>query len=535
MQSNNPYSNLTPSVQQHLHHANSTVQIGGKGTVRRRRLRKSNSLLNSQEFLNNSESLHSFLKKFSFNDCGKLEGGVTFIYDDGTLATYDSVNLNANTKHNFYHFNLSQYATNRKRSKTKLTELNANQAPKMVKIDRAEDLVLNPDNYEKVLELAGVDGHDYLSSLINLNQFEPSITQQLLSREFKSNRPEYQKNNLISHQQNEFKETQEEDDNLNVNSLGNSGTSINLSNSEGFKSASNLSYLTTNDLISNLSFSGNSKLVESENSLMKNSSEPNLESKTSDKSKKKQSSSAKKPKKVTISAHELNLNEKLPSNHQSTSGENKPPISGSTSLLFINNNSSSKNVPSSSIDSGIDNQNLVNKSKKNKIRSAKSLDETLIENDIKPSSSSYKSHTKTSDDAKDLRSMAFLRSNPYPKKEKKSKKLKGTNNKAPLQKTQSLNDEANSSRSINITENKEKSKSMSSMKSLEIIDEVDNANNDADDESKTNLNSSTMQTLSDKRFVQNTIKLSTTPVNRIKTKSKKKSNEKEEQNKLNGM
>ena len=80
----------------HSHHHATTIQLGGKGTIRRRRLRKSNSL-NSQH---GAESLQNFLHRFQFQDCGKMDS-VTFIYDNGTLATYDSVQVHGNLKNNF--------------------------------------------------------------------------------------------------------------------------------------------------------------------------------------------------------------------------------------------------------------------------------------------------------------------------------------------------------------------------------------------------------------------------------------------------
>jgi hypothetical protein len=162
-------------------HVPTTVQIGGKGTVRRRRLRKTSSLTGSQD-LSNSDALYQFMHKFQFRDYGKLEC-VTFISESGTLTTYDSVNLCANLKNHFYQFNLSQYAAaQRKRSKTKLTEAARAPIPGL-RVDRAEDLLLNRSEYQgDVRELVGPDGYDYLLELVNSNE---SVTNKL-NREFRA-------------------------------------------------------------------------------------------------------------------------------------------------------------------------------------------------------------------------------------------------------------------------------------------------------------------------------------------------------------
>lgn len=172
-----------------------TTQLGGKGTMRRRRLRKTSSL-NSD--LSNSEMMRAFLNKFEFNDYGNIER-VTFIEDNGQLTSYDSVKLNANLKYGFFHINLSQYKNNqtkkRRISKSKIAEepkrsSSAEQLPqKGVKINRAEDLLeklvrinnsdilttvssenlnmFNRNNFirNEIYELVGSDAYEYLENI----------------------------------------------------------------------------------------------------------------------------------------------------------------------------------------------------------------------------------------------------------------------------------------------------------------------------------------------------------------------------------
>lgn len=159
-----------------LQHASSlpplTTQLGGKGTMRRRRLRKSASL-SSQHDLSNSELMHQFLQRGQFQEFGKLDR-VTFISDNGTLTSYDSVPVNANLKSNMYHLNLSHYhIPARKKSKTKLTEVMLKQhqqqpTPKPI-TDTAESLLLNSQSKQEIYELVGTDGFDYLLNLVKGN------------------------------------------------------------------------------------------------------------------------------------------------------------------------------------------------------------------------------------------------------------------------------------------------------------------------------------------------------------------------------
>jgi hypothetical protein len=143
-------------------HVPTTVQIGGKGTVRRRRLRKTGK----DQDLSNSEAMYQFLNKFQFRDYGKLER-VTFVADNGTLTSYDSVNLSANLKNHFYHLNLSQYAAaQRKRSKTKLTEQQMVKIPGM-RVETAQDLLSASVDGQEVRELVGADGVEFLIDLEN--------------------------------------------------------------------------------------------------------------------------------------------------------------------------------------------------------------------------------------------------------------------------------------------------------------------------------------------------------------------------------
>ena len=156
------------ALQNRLH---ATTQLGGKGTVRRRRLRK--SALLTQD-LSNTEAMRSFLKKFDFNDYGPMET-VTFVEDSGKVTSYDSVNLNANAKAGIFHLNFSKYknASHRKRSSTSsaVRESSVSPAPKPaqhgVRINTTDNLVhklTTSGNPSQVYELIGSDAFEYLSN-----------------------------------------------------------------------------------------------------------------------------------------------------------------------------------------------------------------------------------------------------------------------------------------------------------------------------------------------------------------------------------
>ena len=92
------------ALQSRLH---ATTQLGGKGTMRRRKLRRTTPLLAHD--LANTEVMRSFVKKFDFTDYGQMES-VSFVESNtGNVTTYDSINLMANIKSGMFHFNFSKY------------------------------------------------------------------------------------------------------------------------------------------------------------------------------------------------------------------------------------------------------------------------------------------------------------------------------------------------------------------------------------------------------------------------------------------
>ena len=157
------------ALQNRLH---ATTQLGGKGTMRRRRLRKTASL---HQDVSNTEAMRAFLKKFEFSDYGAMEC-VTLVEETGKVTSYDAVNLNANLKSGIFHLNLSQYkhVAQRKRSRTKTDEKSKSQSPAPsipsgVRVDTAENLL-------HTLAYYGVDNTTNLAAIqawvIQIDQFK---------------------------------------------------------------------------------------------------------------------------------------------------------------------------------------------------------------------------------------------------------------------------------------------------------------------------------------------------------------------------
>ena len=190
---------IQPSLNRLLRNAPpSTMQLGGKGTIRRRRLRKTNSL-GSNDNLANSEAMYHFMKKFQFRDYGIIEC-LTFITDSGTLTSYDSVNMCANLKNQFYQFNLSNYAAQqRKRSKIKLIDPAVIQrAIPGMRVDTLEALLSSNRNQQDICELVGSDGYDYLIRLANDNQNNNNNNNKNLMTEREQRDSNLKSSNLLS-------------------------------------------------------------------------------------------------------------------------------------------------------------------------------------------------------------------------------------------------------------------------------------------------------------------------------------------------
>jgi hypothetical protein len=199
-----------------LKQLSATRQLGGKGTIRRRRLRHKASLVISSADASNhkSEQLRSFLNKFDFGDYGQMER-VTFINDNGKFTSYDAINMHSNWKNGMFYLNMSKYRQHflhkgQRMSRSKLEdesmssiENNNNDSSssswsKGIKIDTAEDLMctlnyineqeaifkqqLNKTDENQIIldkldgfrtqicEIVGTrDAHTYLSRLIQKN------------------------------------------------------------------------------------------------------------------------------------------------------------------------------------------------------------------------------------------------------------------------------------------------------------------------------------------------------------------------------
>jgi hypothetical protein len=162
---NNIVSERLNTLQNRLHIA--TSQLGGKGTIRRRRLRKTQSLTSDH-----NESKLAFINKFDLHDYGQMER-ITFINQKGEINSYDSVRLNANFKTGIYYLNFSQYKIAKKRrSKTQIMnesqkdtqqQQEEQQVQKGIRHQKAEEVLKN-------LEFINKKEDSLLNELSDLNQ-----------------------------------------------------------------------------------------------------------------------------------------------------------------------------------------------------------------------------------------------------------------------------------------------------------------------------------------------------------------------------
>ena len=125
----------------------STIQLGGRGTVRRRRYRKNANLSENQT----SESMRNFLIKHQFQDYGQMER-VSFVYENGDITSYESVKLAANLKNGFYNFNLNTH-TKTKRSNSKSSNLSKTNT----RIDKAGELFHTLDFIKQQTQICDLD------------------------------------------------------------------------------------------------------------------------------------------------------------------------------------------------------------------------------------------------------------------------------------------------------------------------------------------------------------------------------------------
>lgn len=125
----------------------STTQLGGRGTVRRRRYRRNANLSENQL----SESMRHFLVRHEFQDYGQMER-VSFVYENGDIASHDSVRLLANLKNGFYNFNLNTQ-TNPKRSKSRSSISSKSQT----RTDKAGDLFHTLDFIKQQTQIGNLD------------------------------------------------------------------------------------------------------------------------------------------------------------------------------------------------------------------------------------------------------------------------------------------------------------------------------------------------------------------------------------------
>jgi hypothetical protein len=108
-----PENNKKSTQQNENHHA--TTQIGGKGTVRRRRIRKTKVKHSNQHENFNQNLKINFLNKFKLQDDGKLEG-FSLVHDNGTVKSFTAssnsqLNFSANYEKNFYCMHLNSLPT----------------------------------------------------------------------------------------------------------------------------------------------------------------------------------------------------------------------------------------------------------------------------------------------------------------------------------------------------------------------------------------------------------------------------------------
>ncbi|RNA34819.1 hypothetical protein BpHYR1_045232 [Brachionus plicatilis] len=160
----------------------STTQLGGRGTVRRRRYRRNASLSENQM----SESMRHFLVRHEFQDYGHMER-VSFIYDNGDIASYDSVRLLANLKNGFYNFSLNTQ-TKAKRSKSRGSSLST-RSDKAAELFHSLDFIQQQTQIsdldretrerikcvtEEIHQLVGSDAYEFLSAF---SQKSPAVTE----------------------------------------------------------------------------------------------------------------------------------------------------------------------------------------------------------------------------------------------------------------------------------------------------------------------------------------------------------------------
>jgi hypothetical protein len=147
--------NLTYSQHQ------ATTQLGGKGTIRRRRLRKTHHLSQHSQISTTSHELQNFMNKFKLSNYGTIDS-VTFVKDNCKIQTYNSIDLHANLNSGIYQLNI----------KTKVLNKNNQLIPTKGKIENAEDLlneINNSDSQDRINEinhLIGSDANVYLRELV---------------------------------------------------------------------------------------------------------------------------------------------------------------------------------------------------------------------------------------------------------------------------------------------------------------------------------------------------------------------------------
>ncbi|CAF0731166.1 unnamed protein product [Brachionus calyciflorus] len=164
---------MSDSKRQNVNLHPSTTQLGGKGTVRRRRYRKTTNLSETQI----SESMKHFLVKNEFQDYGTMEK-ISFINDNGDITSYDSVRLLANLKNGFYNFTFNTQAKPKRSSKTEIPKNNNNKIEKASELFHTLDFIkqqstISDLDYEtrermriitnEIHELVGSDAYEYLS------------------------------------------------------------------------------------------------------------------------------------------------------------------------------------------------------------------------------------------------------------------------------------------------------------------------------------------------------------------------------------
>ena len=148
----------------HFQHQ-ATTQLGGKGTVRRRRLRKTHHLTQTSQTSSISHELQNFIHKFKLSNYGTIDS-VTFIKDNCKIQTYNSIDLNANLNSGIYQLKV----------KAKMLNKNNQLIPTKGNIENAEDLLNdinnshNQDRIDEIYHLIGSDANEYLRELVENNR-----------------------------------------------------------------------------------------------------------------------------------------------------------------------------------------------------------------------------------------------------------------------------------------------------------------------------------------------------------------------------